>query len=146
MTGRGCQNQGSLPIGVFRAAASTSHSPRGRNMRRGWIVIVAAWLGAAAPAFGQSPQDALKQLPDDALGFVLVNNIDRLSTKLDSAAQRLKVPVPTTLVGTLQGALTTEGVNLEGSAMIVVLSVGAENPVGVGYLPVSNYKTFLRGL
>ena len=119
-------------------------------MRIVWVLTLG--LLAAGSAVAQSPQDALKQVPDDALGCVLINRLDATSGKLDAAAKRMKIPAPMTLLDGLKMVLGgAKGVNVKGSAIAVTLP-GATTPGGmtgtsvVLLAPVADYDAFVAGL
>jgi len=114
-------------------------------MRFVWALTLG--LLAAGSAVAQSPQDALKQVPDDALGCVLINRIDATSGKLDAAAKRMKIPVPMTMLEAIDMAATgTKGWNLKGSGLIVVQPGEPQGATPILLVPVANYGDFTAGL
>ena len=114
-------------------------------MRIAWALTLA--LLAAGSAVAQSPQDALKQVPDDALGCVLINRLDATSGKLDAAAKRMKIPAPMTLLDGLKMVLGgAKGANLKGSAIGIILPGGPTGASVVLLAPVADYDAFVAGL
>src|SRR3954466_12869693 len=108
-----------------------------------FVCVLTVGLLAAGSAFAQTPQDALKQVPDDALGCVLVNRLDALSGKLDAAARRMKIPAPMTMLDGIRTALGSDkGLNLKGSAVAVVVSGGATGATAILLAPVTDYDAF----
>jgi hypothetical protein len=114
-------------------------------MRFVWALTLG--LLAAGSAVAQTPQDALKQVPDDALGCVLINRLDATSGKIDAAAKRMKIPAPMTMLDGLKMVLGgAKGVNLKGSAVGVVLAGGPTGTSVVLLAPVADYDAFVAGL
>src|SRR4051794_22167514 len=114
-------------------------------MRRrcGIVVVLAAWLAAALPAFGQSAADALKLLPDDAVGFVLVKNLSEAAGQAEAVAKRFKAPVPPLLEKAKKELGIDKGLNEKGPLLIALLMPkGDGEPIGLGYVPVTSYDDF----
>lgn len=120
-------------------------------MRRRWglVVLVAGWLAVGAPAFGQTAKDALKHLPEDALGFAIVNNLAEVSRQADAIAKRFKIPVTQTLLEKAKTDLGIDkGLNEKGSLVAVFLPVpdNEKEAVPLVFVPVTDYQTFLKSL
>ncbi|HWY85525.1 MAG TPA: hypothetical protein VNX28_02310 [Gemmataceae bacterium] len=119
----------------------------GRQQRL--VVVVAAWFLAVLPALGQTPQDALKVVPEKASGFVIVNNLGELTTKIETLARRVGMPLPFSLLEKIKGELGVgAGLNTKGSLLVaVILEEGADiRPIRLVYVPVTDYAAFLKGL
>jgi hypothetical protein len=123
------------------------------------VVSVAAWLLALlpeviAPALGQTAQDALKVVPERAAGFVIVANLDDLSSKIEALAKRVGIPLPFSPLDKLKSELgVNKGLNTKGSLLLVALMPkGARaqgeafEPIPLVYVPVMNYQEFIQSL
>jgi hypothetical protein len=115
--------------------------------QRGLVLALAAWLAVGVSAQAQTADDAVKAVPKEALGFVIVNNLSAFSGKIEAAAKKVGAPLPMSPLDKLKSELGIEkGLNATGSALVVVLLSEGSGPAGLLYLPVSDYKAFLKGL
>jgi hypothetical protein len=114
-------------------------------MRFAWVVTLG--LLAAGSAVAQTPQDALKQVPEEALGCVLINRIEATSGKFDAAAKRMKIEVPMTMIEALEMvAKGSKGWNLKGSALVVIQPGGPLGATPIVLVPIAKYGDFTAGL
>lgn len=105
------------------------------------IVVVAA---AVAPA---RAQEALQIIPDDAIGFAVVNRVGATNDKIAALATKLKVPMPSSPLDMLKGALGVEkGLAEKGSLAVAVFKGKGEfdEPSPLFVIPVSNYQDFIK--
>lgn len=119
--------------------------------RIGFVVaVLALGLGAAAPARAQSTQDALKQVPADALGFAVLNNLKATNAKVVAFAKRVKAPLPfSPLEKAGQELGIGNSVALDGTVLFAAVPGEENNPLNAApllYLPVKDYKAFLEGV
>lgn len=114
------------------------------------VMALVAGLGASASVHGQSTQDALKQVPGDTLGFVLVNDLKATNAKVEALAKRVKAPLPFSPLEKIGAALGIgKGIALDGTALVAVVPGEGNDPQNAAplvYLPVKNYKAFLEGV
>jgi hypothetical protein len=104
-------------------------------------------LTAAAPGWAQTAQDAIKGVPETALGFFVVNNLGEISSKIENAAKRAGHNLPGTLLDHLKSeAGIDKGLNTSGSALVVLMGQDGGQPAPVIYMPVTDYSTFVSGL
>ncbi len=115
-----------------------------------WSCFVAALIAFGFPATSaraQGVKEALQIIPEDALGFVLVNRIEQTNDKIAGLTKRLGTPLPG---GTLLALIKTKlgvqkGLNEKGSAAIALFPPSDEDPeIAVIFLPVTDYKEFLE--
>ncbi|MBM4070379.1 MAG: hypothetical protein FJ271_15700 [Planctomycetes bacterium] len=107
---------------------------------RNVVLGLAILLLAAAPVLAQ-PKGALDLVPADALGFGFVNNLDRVSDKIEAMFKRLQVPLDGSPLKKALGELgVNKGINEKGSIVAAVFP--GERPVVVAIVPVSNFKDF----
>ena len=114
-------------------------------MRRLWgLLVVAAWLVAAAPAHAQV-QEALKLVPEDALGFGIVTDVGQVSAQVEAMLKRFKVPQEGSPLEKAKGEFGLgKGFNDKGTLVIVALPPkGGDEPTGVVLVPVTDYPGFL---
>lgn len=113
-------------------------------MRRICLLAILIALGVQTnPAPAQNVKEALQVIPDDALGFLLVNRIEETRLKIEGVAKRVKAPLESDhLLPLLKSA---KGLNGKGSLAIAVFAGGADDPkpTPVLFFPVSDYKAFL---
>ena len=117
--------------------------------RQRLVVVVAAWFLAVLPALGQTPQDALKVVPEKASAFVIVNNLGELNNKIETLAKRLGTPLPFSPLEKIKSELgVVNGLNTKGSLLVaLILEEGADiRPIPLVYVPVTDYAAFLKGL
>jgi hypothetical protein len=114
-------------------------------MRIAWVLTLG--LLTAGSAVAQTSQDALKQVPEEALGCLLINRIEASSGKFDAAAKRMKIDVPMTMLEALEmAAKSTKGWNLKGSGLVVIQPDGPPGGTPIALVPVVNYGDFTAGL
>jgi hypothetical protein len=119
-----------------------------RRQRR-VVVAVAAWFLAIVPAQGQTPQDALKVVPEKAAGFVIVKNLGELNNKIETLAKRLGTPLPFSPMEKIKSELgVVNGLNTKGSLLFAFILDEGENfrPIPLLYVPVTDYAAFVKGL
>src|SRR5262245_42832270 len=100
-----------------------------------------ALLLTAAPASAQTAK-ALDLVPEDALGFILINDLRQLSDKVDQLAGKLKVAERVSLLELIKRDMGLgEGLNEKGSALFIVLKGATEKPQAglVIALPVADH-------
>ena len=56
--------------------------------------VAAVMLACTAPLYAQPERDALQMVPDDALGFVIVNRLGETNDKLGDMTKRMQIPLP----------------------------------------------------
>jgi hypothetical protein len=106
-----------------------------------WILTTLAPVLLAAPVAAQDMK-ALELVPDDALGFILVNDLRRLSDKVESAAKKLGVEERVSLLELIQTELgIRDGLNDKGSAIFIVLGGKGDkaDPVWLFAVPASDH-------
>lgn len=106
---------------------------------RNVVLGLAMWLLAAAPALAQA-KGALEMVPADALGVGFINNLDKVSGKVEAMFKRLQVPLEGSPLKKIMGDLGVKGVNEKGSVVAAVFP--GEKPVVVVIVPVSNFQDF----
>lgn len=117
------------------------------NRRTFLLSAVVFWLsvGWTGLARGQAVQDdILKWVPEEAIGFVLVNRLQETSDKIDEIAKFLPVPPPS-LLASISGKLSLEkGFDKTRSAALIVMSGETlERTAPVLLVPVTNFKEFI---
>lgn len=114
-------------------------------MQRKMSIALAAWLMAAVPVLAQT--SALDLVPADALGFAVINNLEKTSDKVEALLKRVKAaPLPgSPLKLALADLGVTKGVDEKGSLVAAALP-GDGKPVALIIIPVSSYKDFAQSL
>lgn len=106
-----------------------------RNVAMG----LAIWLLAVAPVLAQA-KGALEMVPADALGIGVINNLEKVSGKVEAMLKRLQVPLEGSPLKKALGDLGVKGVNEKGSVVAAVFP--GDKPAVVVIVPVSNFKDF----
>ena len=103
-------------------------------------------LALLAGTFAQAAQNPLQVIPEEALGFALVNRLAESDAKVQAVAKQLKLPIPSPL-SMFKARAGIEGVLDEtGTAGMMLLpgeNAGSQ-PTVVVFLPVTDYKQFLQ--
>ena len=108
------------------------------------FLVIAGLLAPAAPVRAQA--EVLQVIPDDAIGFVLVNRIGQSNDKLSALAKRLKIEMPASLLDIAKGELGAQkGLAEQASGAFAAFPGKGENdePRGLMIAPVTNYQTFV---
>jgi hypothetical protein len=119
---------------------------------RSMLVTAAAivWLAAPTSASAQTVKDALKLVPKDSLGFILVNNPGQTSVRIGTLAKNVGVPLPLPPGGPLELVKAKLGIDKslddKGVAVLAVLPGKGPEPDPILFLPVTDYKDFLKEL
>jgi hypothetical protein len=111
------------------------------------LLGIATFLLPAASARAQS--DILQVIPDDAIGFALVNRIGQTNEKFSAVAKRLKLPLPGNPLEMVKDALGVDkGLAEKGSVAVAAFESKGENeePRALIVVPVTEYQTFIDQL
>ncbi|MCI0333085.1 MAG: hypothetical protein L0228_07670 [Planctomycetes bacterium] len=93
--------------------------------------------------------DVLQHVPHDALGFVVIKNLDATDTKVDRLLKTLSSPYPSPLVFLKAVTGIDEGLNTQGAFLLAVLPGDGDDdsaPQFAVWLPVSDYDSMLKSL
>jgi hypothetical protein len=118
------------------------------SRRRVFTAVTVACVVLLAATVAQAAEDLLKVIPEQALGFVLVNRLAESNAKIQALCRELQVPAPSPLSLFKAQAGVKEALNEKGTAAIVIMP-GEEaggRPAAVLYLPVTDYQQFIRQL
>src|SRR4051812_14487015 len=97
------------------------------SMRRPGIVAALLAVVIAGAARAAEPE-VLKQVPGDAYGVIVINNVRALGTKIANAGTRLDLPVPPDPVGYVTRSIgIEEGFDPNGSVALVMLKPAPEH-------------------
>ncbi|MHB8897845.1 MAG: hypothetical protein ACYC6Y_03760 [Thermoguttaceae bacterium] len=109
-------------------------------------LVAAALVVAGLVAVPVRAGDALKLVPADALGVVVVDNLEALDRKVGKAGQSLKLPMP----GPLAALRAVPGLSdcLDQKSPIVVALLqpteAGGNPLPVAFVPVTDFAAFTK--
>jgi hypothetical protein len=127
------------------------------------LTATALALGLSAPALAQEGggqetsrpadtkvQDALKLVPKDALGFVLINRLGETDRKIAKLAKQLHIPMPegTPLEIVREKLGVKKGLNEQGSLVLAVLPDldNTAEPIPIAFIPTSDYPALYKEL
>jgi len=114
------------------------------KLRSAWIsaaLLVALFL--PIPLHAQGVGDFLKVVPDDAIGFAVIRQIDTASAKVQALAKLVDSPLPADpLTLAKQAAGVDKGLNEKGSVGAIFLA-GTGKPQWVLAVAVADYKQFV---
>lgn len=112
------------------------------------VVVGVTCLILLGGTFARAAQDPLEVVPQEALGFALINRLAETDAKVQALGRELQLPVPSPL-DLLKARAGLEGVlDEKGTAAIALLPGvdGALRPVAVAFVPVTDYEEFIRKL
>lgn len=87
-------------------------------------------------------------LPEDALGFVCLHNLEAIDGKVQDLSTQVGFPIPTPLMFVKITTGLDEGINKQGSALIAMLP-GESSTSGfmpMALLPISDYEKFAESI
>jgi hypothetical protein len=116
--------------------------------RRRFAAALVLALLFSATATAQTKQ-ALEIVPDDALGFILVKDMQQLSAHVEELAKKVKAQAHVSLLELLRDGMGLgNSLNEKGSAMIIALKGKDDKaaPALVFVLPVSDATAALKKL
>lgn len=111
-------------------------------VRQRLMCAVLAFCVCVSGSVAVSAADVTKVIPDNALGFVVVNQIGESQGKIVKLADTLKLPAPIK-AGILSVPIATlKGVDTDGSVAVaaIVDSETPQAPVAVWFVPVTDYQ------
>ncbi|MCI0684636.1 MAG: hypothetical protein L0Y71_21275 [Gemmataceae bacterium] len=111
------------------------------------LLVLAVFSTPAAPVWAQA--DVLQVIPDDVMGFALINRVGQTSEKLTALAKRMKIDLPGNLLDMAKGALGVDkGFAEKGTVAIAAYPGKADDdePRGLLFFPVTDYQAFIAGL
>jgi hypothetical protein len=114
------------------------------NRVLGWAAI--CLLTATSAARAQTNLDALKVVPASADGFVIIAKLSDLDKKASVLAQRLNVPAVSIFEFAKQMAGVGDGINRNGSAVLIAFAPMGETPVAVVAIPVSKFDAVAKSV
>lgn len=108
------------------------------------LVSVVVLAGSAAKA----AEDVLKVIPDEALGFVVVNRLAEIDAKLQALGKQTQLPARSPMEVLRRLANVKEGLSDRGSAAIVAVpsDSGGRKPAFLLYLPVTDFGKFVASM
>jgi hypothetical protein len=111
------------------------------------LLTIVALVTPAAPIWAQA--EILQVIPDDAIGFAVINRVGQTNEKLISLGKRLKAEMQDSPLEKLRSALGgAKGLAENGMGAVAAFEGKGENdkPRPLLYVPVTDYKTFLEPL
>ena len=84
-------------------------------------------------------------IPEDALGYVVVQRIADTDERVQAIGKKLKQPVPSIISLVKQQGGIAEGIDVNGSLAISCLPT-ADGPSAILFVPVSNFEQFVEQL
>ena len=118
------------------------------NRRAALAAAPVLWLLLAAAPAALAADDLFQAIPDNTLGFVVVNRLAETSAKVVDIGNHLRVPAVNPLAVSKARAGIATGLDEQGSMAIVVVPGASENadPAVIMLLPVSDYGKFIAQL
>ena len=109
------------------------------------IVVFSLILTSASTA---NASNALRYMPEDALGFVLVRNLDSVDAKVGRFTQLFDLAVPSPLTFVKFATGLDEGLRRQGDLLIALLPGTTETPAPqpMVLLPVKDYAKFAASI
>jgi len=118
------------------------------SRRRTLATATAMCLVLLAGGFAQAAEDLLSVIPEQSLGFVLVNRLAESDAKIQALCRQMQLPAPSPLNMLKAQAGIKQALDEKGSAAIVVMSgeEAGSPPAAVLFLPVADYPQFIGQL
>ena len=109
-------------------------------------LLAALLFGAVSPTVRAA--DVLAQVPGDALGFVVINDLGRLNDKAAKLMESLQLQFPAPLALLKLATGVGDGLNPQGDMLLAILpgAQPSDQPQFGIWLPVSDYKQFVASL
>jgi len=102
-------------------------------------------LLTADPAQGQT-KAALEVIPDDVIGYALINGLEQVNDKIQAVAKKAQTPLPLSPLGFLKTLVGIDkGINERGTVALAGLD-NEEEPIPLLFVPVTNYAEAMAGL
>lgn len=111
-----------------------------------WTCVLVGIVLMMAPPSVLAQADVLQVIPEDVIGFAVVNRLGQANEKLAALAKRLNMELPANPLELAKGALgVSKGLAENGSFAIAAFMGQEENaePKKIVYVPVTNYKEFI---
>jgi len=116
--------------------------------RHRFFQIAQAWVVVLSLVSAASASNVLRYMPEDALGFVLVRNLESVDAKAGRLTQLFGLNVPAPLAFAKFATGLEEGILLQGDLLVALLP-GEEKTSGpqpMVLLPVDNYDKFAASI
>ena len=112
---------------------------------RHWIVVLLLFVTSISAA---KAGDILRYMPEDALGFVLIRNLDGVNAKLERLLRRFEMPLPSPLTFAKITTGLEEGLDSQGDLLVALLPGPRELPAAqpMVLLPVADYPKFANSI
>lgn len=109
-------------------------------------LLLVLLLVAVSPSF--AADDALQRVPEDAWGFLVVNDLEAVNHKLDRVFRSLEIAFPSPLTFAKLVTGINDGLNTSGRLVVALLpSDGArDDPKPLVLLPIRDYQQFARSI
>ncbi len=117
-----------------------------KTKKRAWLLAAVFCLGVLAASAAQAAQSVLDVIPDDALGFALINRIGQTDAKIKELGELIQMPITQTpLEAFKRFAGIEKGLDEKGTAALVVMRASDpdDDPRPVAFVPVTDYKAFI---
>ncbi len=110
-----------------------------------WGIAIGFMWAPIAPA---NASNALRYMPEDALGFVLVNNLESLDAKVSRFTLIFDLPVPAPLTFIKFATGLDEGIRKKGDLLVALLpaSEPTSEPQPMVLLPIEDYAKFAASI
>jgi hypothetical protein len=118
------------------------------SRRCDFTTVTVTCLVLLAGGFAQAAEDLLSVIPEQSLGFVLVNRLAESDAKIQALCRQMQLPAPSPLSMLKAQAGIKQALDEKGSAAIVVMpgEEAGSRPAAVLFLPVTDYPQFIRQL
>jgi len=118
------------------------------SRRCAFTTVTVTCLVLLAATVAQAAEDLLSVIPEQSLGFVLVNRLAESDAKIQALCRQMQLPAPSPLSMLKAQAGIKQALDEKGSAAIVVMpgEEAGSPPAAVLFLPVTDYPQFIGQL
>jgi hypothetical protein len=118
------------------------------------VIVMTRWLlnlivlVLVVPLANAQGKKAIDVVPEDALGFIVVKDLQQLSKKVEMLAKKVKAPAHTSFLEQVQQMGPNKGLNTKGSVVMIALKGQADkDPMHIVVaLPIADYPTLVKEL
>jgi len=128
--------------------AAFNHFQEDIDMRPQYLLrgLLALFMLSVGPLRIQAADDVVQQIPNNALAFVVVKNLQATSGEVDQTAQRMQLPAPRLLAMAKARLGSVKGVAETGDLAVALISQEVGSPFPVIFVRASDYEALLSGL
>ncbi len=124
-------------MNFHRFELSREDDMRHKHSLNGLLALLALYVGSLGV---EAADDVVQQIPNHALAYVVIKNMQRASGEVDQTAERMQLPAPNLLAMAKEHLHLVKGVVDAGDMALVLVAREAGSPVPVFFVRTDNYE------